>query len=216
MIQNESTMEAWKSLLKEIYNNGNNYVDEDSRKCREILNFIVKVKDPEKDITKPIERLNSFEKWRYPPLDKIANSILSPDHINSKFSYSYGPRLFNFAGKLNQLDDFVIPTLKKEWWSRRAIVNFWDNLMDSTATKKASPGMTNILFKIIDKKKLNITAIIRSNDMFFGWPANIYHLYVIQKYVAQKLNLEIGEITTFSFSAHIFEDQFEFIRQILG
>ncbi|MBD3259304.1 hypothetical protein GF371_01595 [Candidatus Woesearchaeota archaeon] len=215
MIESESTLDAWKKLLKHIYDKGDNYVDEDNRKCREILNFVVTIKNPENDITKPIDLLNSFEKWRYPPLDKIANSILSPDHINSKFSYSYGPRLFNFSGQLNQLDDFVIPVLKKEWWSRKAIVNFWDNLIDSTLSKKASPGMTNILFKIIDKKKLNVTAIIRSNDMFFGWPANVYHLYVIQKYVAQKLNLAIGEIITFSFSAHIFEDQFEFIQKVI-
>ncbi|MBW3017628.1 thymidylate synthase [Candidatus Woesearchaeota archaeon] len=215
MIETESTLEAWKKLLRHIYENGNNYVDEDNRRCREILNFVVTIKNPEKDVTKPIDLLNSFEKWRYPPLDKIANSILSPDPKNSKFSYSYGPRLFNFSGQLNQLDDFVIPVLQKEWWSRKALVNFWDNMIDSSMNKKASPGMTNILFKIIDKKKLNVTAIIRSNDMFFGWPANVYHLYVIQKYVAKKLGLEIGEIITFSFSAHIFEDQFEFVEQVI-
>jgi thymidylate synthase len=60
-----------------------------------------------------------------------------------------------------------------------------------------------------------MTAVIRSCDLFFGWPANIYQLYVLQKYVSEKVNCEIGTLSTFLASAHIFEDQFENIKKIL-
>ena len=30
--------------------------------------------------------------------------------------------------------------------------------------------------------KLHVTAVIRSNAMFFGWPGNVYQSHLIQEY----------------------------------
>ncbi|PIZ54003.1 hypothetical protein COY26_00300, partial [Candidatus Woesearchaeota archaeon CG_4_10_14_0_2_um_filter_33_10] len=71
----------------------------------------------------------------------------------------------------------------------------------------------SIDFKI-RKQKLNATMVVRSNDLFFGWPANLYQLFVLQDYIGKKLGCKTGSLTTFSNSAHIFKDQFEDIQQV--
>ncbi len=58
-------------------------------------------------------------------------------------------------------------------------------------------------------------SVIRSNDLFFGWPANIYQVSILQKFVAERIGCELGNIQTVSVSAHIFEDQFDDIKKIL-
>ena len=57
---------------------------------------------------------------------------------------------------------------------------------------------------------------IRSNDLFFGWPANIYQIYMLQKFIAEKLKVERGNISTVSNSAHVFKEDLEEINKIIG
>lgn len=70
-------------------------------------------------------------------------------------------------------------------------------------------------FKVRDNK-LNVTAVIRSNDLFFGFPANVYQIYILQEYVRKRLGIDTGDITFFSNSAHIFEDNFEDILKVIS
>lgn len=213
-IKSETTISAWKSSLKYILESGKDFTDENKRVCREILNLVIKVENPEKDITKAVEILNSFKKWVYPPLDEIAEVIMSRK-LSPTYSFSYGPRLFNFNNAINQIDDFLIPLLKKNNFSRRGIVTLWHPTEDSKSYKREIPALISIDFKMRNKK-LNVTAIVRSNDLFFGWPANIYQIFVLQEYVAKELNCKTGSLTTFSNSAHIFKDQFEDIQKVIS
>ena len=177
------------------------------------MNLIIEIKNPDKNITEPIELLNSMKNWKYPRLEEIANVMLS-SKLSLDYAYSYGSRIFDFAKKTDQINDYVIPLLKKNPSSRRAVVNLWDPEEDSSLIKKEVPGLICMDFIIIDNK-LCMTGVIRSNDVFFGWPANVYQLYMLQDYICKKLDAEIGSLTVFSVSAHIFKEQFEFIEKIL-
>jgi thymidylate synthase len=115
----------------------------------------------------------------------------------------------------NQVDDFIIPLLKKDPNSRRAVVVLYSPVADSRVNKKETPSLISIFIKIIEKK-LTLTIVIRSNDMFIGWPANIYQVYLLQKYVGEKLGIETGSITTISHSAHIFTEYDEEIKAALS
>jgi len=213
-ISSDITISAWKSSLIYILKHGTDFVDENKRVCREVLNFLIEVENPEKDITKAVEALYRFKKWVYPSIDEIAEVIMSRKTIHT-YSFSYGPRLFNFRGKINQIDDFIIPLLRKNNFSRRAIIIMWDPEKDSNPYKREVPALTSINFKIMNKK-LNATAVVRSNDLFFGWPANFYQIFVLQEYVAKELGCKTGSLTTFSNSAHIFKDQFEDIQKVIA
>ncbi len=200
MIKTKNSIDAWKQSLNYIQDQGQNFIDENKRICREVLNLQVEIEEPEKDITLPINTLNKLHKWEYPPLDRIAQIILSKKPL-PEYSYSYGPRLFNHQNEHNQVDNFIIPLLQDNPTSRRAIMTLWDVSQDSNSLKRDTPGFILIDCKLRNEK-LNMTGIIRSNDMFFGWPANIYQMHVLQKYIAEKLTCKTGSITTISTSAH--------------
>jgi thymidylate synthase len=209
----EKTAEkAWKKLLKYVLENGANFKDVNGRICKEALNVVTVVENPE-NIAKPIEILNSFNKWIYPPIEEIKDSILGKKDIGGYY-YNYGARAFNYNG-VNQIDDYIIPLLKKDPGQRRAIIVFYGPEKDAMLLKKETPGMIMMNFNIREKK-LHATMVIRSNDLFYGWPANIIQGYFLADYISKELNCPIGKITTISISAHVFEDQFEYIRKIIA
>jgi thymidylate synthase len=213
MIVKEIVFDAWKEALNLVLMEGKEFRDENSRICREVFNLIIRVERPDLNIDQPIRTLNRFREWTYPSLEEIASVMLSTK-LALDYSYSYGPRMFNFQSKINQINDFIIPLLKQNPTSRRAIITLFDPVEDSNIMKRDIPSLISIDFKLRDNK-LNMTSVIRSNDMFFGWPANVYQMYVLQDYVRKKLGCNVGFIDTFSTSAHIFRDQFEYIKQIL-
>jgi thymidylate synthase len=204
---------AWKKALNAALKNGEDFIDHDKRVCRELMNLSITIDEVE-NITKPIEIINSLKTWVYPPLEELENFALSKKEI-SGYYYNYGARAFLFNGHINQIDNYIIPLLKKDKSSRRASVMFYSPESDSSLFKKDVPGMIMINFNIRDER-LNVITLVRSNDLFFGWPANIYQTFVIQEYVAKALNIRLGSITTLSISAHIFEDQFEHIKKLIS
>lgn len=208
----ESADAAWKKALAYILEHGENFTDYENRVCREARNVVVTIKNFS-SITKPIETINSFQKWIYPPFEELEAVILSKKEITGYY-YNYGARAFHFNQHTNQVDEYVIPLLKKDPTSRRATIVFYNPDRDSLLHRRDTPGMitANILVR---NKKLHITVIVRSNDFFFGWPANVYQVHVLQRYVAKELGYDLGPITIFSISAHIFEDQFEAIKKVL-
>jgi thymidylate synthase len=210
-INEKKAEDAWKKALSLVMNKGKDFVDRDNRTCREVLNISIGVEDMS-DVTKPIEVLNSYGKWVYPPLEELKAIILSRHEIPGYY-YNYGARAFNF-NTINQVDKYVIPLLKKDSSSRRATVVFYDPVKDSSLFKRDIPSTIMMNFNIRDGK-LNVSIVIRSNDLFFGWPTNLYQTSVMQKYVAKEIGCEIGGIMTSSISAHIFEEQFEHIKKIV-
>ena len=210
----ERTVEqAWKNALKYILSSKDTYHEEkNNRTCIEVLNLQITITEPSMDISKPIEILNSFQKWVYPNLSEISSLVFSKI-VNPVYDYNYGPALFNYGNMLNQIDDYVIPSLKKNPSSRRAIATLWNPSSDSKITNRQVPGLVFIDFKL-RKNKLHTTTLVRSNDIFFGWPANIYQVFILQKYICEKLNCKPGPMSTFSTSAHIFDDQIEYIKKV--
>jgi thymidylate synthase len=213
-IMKNSTLEAWKESLKLISEEGREIVDRDGRTSKEVMNMTLAIKEPYNDILAPIEAMKSLKKWAYPELDELEDVFFKKES-SFIYYYTYGRRIFNYSNTKNQVDDFIIPLLKKDPETRRAVVMIYDPVLDSGLDVKETPGLISIFFKVIEGK-LAATTIIRSNDMFIGWPANIYQIYLLQKYVADKLGLQPGSITTISHSAHLFTEYNEEIRAVLA
>ncbi len=216
-IKEETPVKAWKKALKFILKEGFNYKDHEGRICKEVLNLVITIRKPEKDTLAPIEEINSLRKWVYPSSEEIASSILN-DKLISGYYYTYGQRAFNFKSGhegINQVDKFVIPLLKKDPMSRKAIIVFHNPVEDSLLYRKEIPGIVVIDFKLRNKV-LHVTAVIRSNDLFLGWPADLYQVHSLQNYVASKLECKAGSVTTLSISAHVFEEHLDDIQKILG
>lgn len=213
MVMAKTAIEVWKKALKKVIDNGVDFIDQNNRDCRQLLNLTITIEDPDNNITAPIDWLNSFRTWRYPKLEEIAEIMLT-DKASLDYSYCYGSRIFNFNDTIDQVNNYVVPLLKRYPTSRRAVISLWNPAHDSDVDMDEVPGLMNIDFKLIDNK-LHLTAMIRSNDLFFGWPANVYQLYVLQDYVKKKLDCDFGSLAVFSVSAHLFHDQYEMVEKLI-
>ena len=211
-IHKTSAMELWKEALEYLQKEGTEYIDNTKRICKEVLRLSLVLEGDFLDIQDPINAISSSKKWIYPKMQEIT-AIMLEGKLSKSYTYSYGERIFSYY-TTNQMDDFIIPLLKKDPESRRAVVTLWDPKKDGDLYKKAVPGLISIDFKIRNKK-LHLTAIVRSNDIFIGWPANLYQLYVLGEYITQKLQIQLGSITTFSTSAHIFKDNYADIKNTI-
>jgi len=211
-IKGKTSLEVWQDVLSYILNNGVEFTDREERTCKEVLNVTATISEMD-GITKPIEMLNKFNKWTYPSPDLIRESILGKED-SSEYYYNYGERMTNFNG-INQIDDYIIPLLKKNPSSRRAIILFYNPLQDTFLFKKETPGLIMINFNIREGK-IHTTMVIRSNDLFHGWPGNIAQAYFLTNYLSNEVNYPIGTITLHSISAHIFKEQFEDIKKVIG
>lgn len=212
-IQAYNTIDAWKECLRKIIENGRKFIDQDKRTCIEIMNLTIVIEHPDLDIEKPIDTMQDFD-LIYPTKDELTTIILNKENT-AAYEYSYGPRIFDFQKQKNQVEGYVIPLLKKDPETRRAIISLYNPINDSNPLYKNIPSLLIIYFRI-ENNRLDCSCTIRSNDFVIGWPGNIYQISILQKYVADKLNMRTGTLTTTSFSAHVFEDNKEMINKILN
>jgi len=124
----------------------------------------------------------------------------------SDVEYTYGQRIFDYLG-VDQIN-YVIDVLKKDLSSRYAYISLWNPSIDSISHKD-QPCLTALNFLVKDRDKLNMSAWIRSNDMWGAWPSNAFALRRLQENVAKNLNLKVGSLVTNSMSAHIYSNCFE-------
>ena len=208
-----TTMDAWKLALAHIRDHGEDFRDDDLRTCREALNLSVRIEHPEVGNDEPIEVVRKIDKWVYPSKDEMVGIVFNQMEL-PLYDYTYGSRMFNYQGELDQVNGFIIPLLKKNLSSRRATVITIDPLRDLDVHNRNIPGLISLHFKVYGKRLL-VTSVIRSNDFFIGWPANIYQLATLQKYIADELGLQQGSLTTYSLSAHVFAEYKMLMRTAL-
>lgn len=197
----ETIGEAWIEACRTIFNKGEAMKDE-NKGIRELLHFVVTIKNPSENDKlvekygdkKMIEWMNSnfLEQKRVPEL---------------KNALSYGFRLFNFNGK-NQVE-WVIEKLRKKPETKAATIS-----MIMKEDESYIPCVSMLDFKLRNNR-LTLTAFCRSIDFGNKVYANMIALHKIQKMVAEKLNAECGEIIMNVVSAHIYDEDYEKIKEIL-
>ena len=61
----------------------------------------------------------------------------------------------------------------------------------------------------ISEGKLYMTTYMRSNDLWMGFPNDVFQFTCIQIYLAMKLNLQLGTYTHVAGSLHLYERDYE-------
>ena len=106
----------------------------------------------------------------------------------------------------------VIGILRDDPNSRRAKI--YINVPNSNVkTTKDEPCTMSIHFMIRDDR-LNCTVVMRSNDIWFGFPYDVAFFTELQKYVANRLGVSYGEYTHFAISLHMYERDVEALKKI--
>jgi len=212
MIIAPDVMSAWRQALAAVRDEGRRFVDDENRECCEMLNMTIKVESLQ-DVKQALQWLRANNDWLYPSNEELQDVLFTRSSQEDR--YSYGPRIFSFRGQLDQIEGHIIPLLRDRPESRRGLVVIADPIADNVTISHNFVSMLSLWFRIIDEK-LHVTATVRSNDLLIGWPANVYQISLLLTYVAEKLGIQVGTMTTISLSAHYFGDDGQLVEKILG
>ena len=209
--------EVWLEMINKINRFGKvtKMKTKDSFHVKELVNFVAVVEGEDPDTPKMYPFFRFKEEEIKPYYDEICTANIPEGTV-----YTYGSRLRAWVGKdeerVDQIQD-IIDYLKKDIYRASAVAMTW--IVEFELTRrlknkdKNSPCVVLVHARYQDGK-LHLTAYIRSNDMFRGWPLNAFGLRKLQQIIAQGLDVEMGCLTTISGSAHIYEDCWEDAKKI--
>lgn len=239
-IKRPTISEGYVSVLKHIMQFGLeskpviNYVSDTSNKMRELLNLSVVVSE---------EDPNNWVVPEYMPfaksdLDNYFKGFFDPQRGTE--DYTYGERLFNYAGEeidklreiypwlkidrfkkffphggIDQVAVSIVRKLKSFEFDKGAIALLGNPFTD--VFPQRPPKKIPCLFLIqcqIYQGALNMTAYFRSNDMYNAWPLNAFALRKLQGEIASQLETQLGSLITISNMAHIYEHNYSDAEKI--
>ncbi|MCJ7444090.1 MAG: thymidylate synthase [Methanotrichaceae archaeon] len=206
LIRATTICDAWHRGINLIWRQGQQITDQRGTKIKELLSLQVVVENPYSDM------IPQEYSWNQERLEDYANQLLSSE--NPGFEYTYGNRLRAWDFGCIPLDqiDHLIKLIKDSPSTRRATAVTWIPPIDST--KDEVPCMIVIDFKIRDER-MNLTAFFRSHDFAGAYPANLYGLARILEFVSKDVSVSPGSISTLSASAHIYEHDWDWVREML-
>lgn len=117
--------------------------------------------------------------------------------VNSNYGYQWN--------RNNQIE-FIISELKKNPNTRRSVITIYDG-KEHKKHIYDTPCTLNIVFNITNNK-LNMTVLMRSNDLWFGFCNDQYCFSKLQKMISDKLNIEIGWYYHFANNLHLYDKHF--------
>lgn len=155
----------------------------------------------------------------------------------------YGPRLRNWDGghpgtSFDQLQR-VVDLLEQNPDTRQAVISLWDPLADLAPHYHVDGNMhdrdlnhrwtqpgdkdtrfkdypcTNWLhFQVVDNA-LDLTVVMRSNDLFWGFSGvNVFNFTMLQQLVAASLGVEEGTYRHMASNLHVYERHFEAVERV--
>lgn len=115
----------------------------------------------------------------------------------------YGPRLCR-PDVGNQIVN-VTQLLKKKPHSRRAVIQLFE-ATDIVDDHKEVP-CTCVLQALLRDGALHMVVYMRSNDVFWGLPHDVFCFTMLQEIIATSLNAKLGTYTHIAGSLHLYDDK---------
>jgi thymidylate synthase len=124
---------------------------------------------------------------------------------------AYGPRLFDWSG-VNQLEN-VVRQLKAYPESRRAAVQLF-HAADLVVDRADIPCTCTLQFLQRDDK-VHLMVFMRSNDVHWGFPHDVFSFTMLQEIVARSLSADLGWYRHVVGSLHLYEKHFSIAETFL-
>lgn len=187
-ISGETILDVWKESIIQLLEQENIVPTDRNLDTYEVPNTVLSVSDPLKDIVK----LLAFEKKR--------NKDYNAPAIRNYWK-TVEARLKKFPKtSINQLEE-VYNKLNLNPYSRHCYISNWVPSVDIQNTYPMC--LVGIQF-FVRNDRLNMTAILRSNDSWGQALNDMYEMVMIQEKMAKKLQLEIGTYTHIALSYHLY------------
>jgi thymidylate synthase len=217
-IEKNTLPEAWEEGVKRCWAEGTEFKTQYDRPGD----------PPSKDSTMLLHILNPFAEPRYhlglpgglEDVEKYVQEVVYGIHDHwmndesnpNRWSYTYHQRLFKYGPIVEPIDVFtynkyfnqienIIQQLKDCSYTRRANVVTWQPWNDPN--HHDSPCLQSLWFRI-ENNKLNMNVTFRSNDLLKAAFMNMVALTELQKNIAEKLGVEVGEYVHLSHSMHVY------------
>jgi len=117
-------------------------------------------------------------------------------NVNSNYGYQW---------QRNDQLDHVIHLLKYNTKTRQAAISIYDAKEWNKYTYD-TPCTYAVQFTVLDGK-LNMSVVMRSNDLWYGFCNDQYQFSCLQMYVAYELNLPVGTYYHFAHNLHLYNDK---------
>lgn len=126
----------------------------------------------------------------------------------------YGHKIFKKDSLGNSQWTRLIELLKKEPFSRRAVLDIYesDNGSDYFAKDVACVSTAQFLIR---NNKLDVIVNMRSNDLIWGLPYDIYLFTMLQELLSLELNVELGKYYHNVGSMHIYDRHLDLAKEML-
>jgi len=99
----------------------------------------------------------------------------------------------------------VINNLSQNHESRQAAISIYDGKEIDEYTND-TPCTYAVQFTVLNSK-LNMSVVMRSNDLWYGFCNDQYQFSNLQMYVAYELNLPVGTYYHFAHNLHLYNDK---------
>lgn len=134
--------------------------------------------------------------------------------IGSVYDYTYHKQLFEFEIGQRHIDQIgqLIQKLQQSSFSNRAQAVTW--MPWKHYDVDGPPCLQRIWCKVIDKE-LEMHTLWRSRDAYHAAFANMFAFIHLQKLIADKLNVKIGQYVDYSDSYHVYGQHFDSARKFL-
>ena len=124
----------------------------------------------------------------------------------------YGSRLFKMHGNVNQIES-VSNLLKDRPTTRRAVIQLFD-ANDIASHHKDVPCTTALQFLLRDGR-LHVSAMLRSNDAYWGLPHDAFCFTMIQEMMARHLGVDLGQYYHYVGSMHVYVDKLDELERYM-
>lgn len=192
-IKAKNIVEGWFESLKNIYENGKVLDSEIARDSVLVLEIEDISGDKENSYSDKFPM--TYEEILY--INQFLIDGTNEDKVIHEWTKLYRKRLVTES--YNQIQE-VINYLKNKPTGKRAQATVWDQKQDLYGD--IGPCLQTLWFQVIDNK-LDIHVHMRASDAYGKLLMNINEFAALQRYIADKLNIDYGKYYQFVDTCHI-------------
>ena len=210
----DGAWQSWFNLLKDMASERENAMSRDGAVAAEVLSAVTLINDPTRNIIRSSDRKMPMRYavgellWYLSGSNKLKDITvfskvwerMSDDGVT--VNSAYGNRIFSAFGfdQMQMVEDM----LTKDPNSRQAVIHIKDPIDYRDYPTKDVP-CTVCLQYFIREGKLHSTTYMRSNDLWTGFPYDVFCFTCFQIMLAFRLGVEIGTYTHIAGSLHLYQ-----------
>lgn len=193
---------------------------------RELSNVLLTIENPRaRFITNPARR------WSLPlAFGELAWHLAGSQDVEALASYAsiwrhyangskiygscYGHKIFETATFGKSQWDLCREALISDPSTRRAVIQLYDAEQNYPGSPDVS-CVLNIQF-VIRNGLLDATVLMRSNDVYFGFPYDVFFYSTLQELMAAEINQQLGAYHHFATSLHLYEKDVPKVEALLS